>query len=174
MGFMDQIGGLLNQYMNEGGPYSREEAHDHYDQIHQAVPTDLLGSIIGPALNSLGGEEVEKRIYNSATEMNPAQRGGFLETLLNAYRSSGANIPHLLGNLGINQNVAYQPEQVSPTEVAKLATHAQRTNPNIFQQAMSFYAQHPTLVKVLGSMAIASIAKQLGQAQQGRAANPWQ
>jgi len=171
MGFMDQIGGLLNQYTGGGGPYSQAEAAEHYDQIHQAVPTDLLGSIIGPALGALSTDHVQDRIYDSAQAMQPAQRAGFLESLLGAFQSSCANIPALLAQLGINQAVASNPYNATPEEVAKLAAHAHENNPSVLQQAMSFYAQHPTLVKMLGTMAIASIAKNLSQHPQARAAN---
>lgn len=161
MSFMDQIGGLLNQYMSGSGASNREEARQHYDQIAGAVPPGLLGSVIGPALSSLGADQVHERIYNSATEMSPQQRGGFLGTLLGGLSSSGVDVGSLLGQLGIRPDVADNPEQASPEDVAKLATHAEQTNPTIFQQAMNFFAEHPTLVKVLGTMAIAAIAKKL-------------
>ena len=59
MSFMDQIGGLLSAYASGSGATTRAEAHDHYDQISSSVPTDLLASIIGPALGSLGTSQVQ-------------------------------------------------------------------------------------------------------------------
>ena len=47
--------------------------------------------------------------------------------------------------------------------MAKLAAHAQATNPGLLQEAMSFYSQHPTLVKAFGTVAIAKIASSLSQ-----------
>jgi hypothetical protein len=161
MDWQNLVGGLLNQYMQGGGARNRQEARDHYDQISSAVPTDLLGSIIGPALSSLGTQQVQERIYNSATEMDTQQRAGFLEKLLGGYRSSGTDIFSLLGNLGINSSVANNPGQASPEEVAKLAAYTQQNDPGLFDRAMEFYAENPTLVKVLGTMAVTAIAKQL-------------
>jgi len=160
---MDQIGGILQQYAGGGRASSREEARAHYDQISTSVPRDLLGSVIGPAMSSLPDNEIQERIYNSATEMTPQQRGGFLQNLLGGLSAGGTNIGDLLGRLGINKQVAEQPEVASPEDVAKLATHAQQTNPSLFERAMSFYAEHPGLVKVLGSVAIAAIARKLSE-----------
>jgi|GEM_PF-1943836 len=172
MSFMDQIGSLLNQYGGGGGATSREEARQHYDQIASAVPPDLLGSVIGPALASLGSDQVRERVYNSATEMTPQQRGGFLGTLLNGLSSSGVDIGAMLGRLGIGEDVAKNPESATPEDVAKVATEAQQTAPSIFEQAMKFFADHPTLVKVLGTMAIAAIAKKLSGTSASNGTNP--
>ncbi len=161
MDFMEQIGGLLNAYANGQKASSRQEAREHYDQISSSVPTDILASVIGPALSSLGGAQVQERVYNSATEMTPQQRGGFMETLLGGLMSSGANLPGLLSSLGIGQSVIDDPQSASPDDVAKLATHTQENEPSIFEKAMEFYAENPMLVKILGGMAIAAIARQI-------------
>ena len=161
MNFMEQIGGLLNAYASGSGATNRQEAHDHYDQISSAVPLDVLASVIGPALGSLGTSQVQERVFNSATEMSPQQRGGLMESLLGGLMGSGANLPGLLNSLGIGQSVIDDPQSASPEDVAKLAAHAHENEPGIFEKAMGFYAEHPTLVKVLGTMAIAAIAKQV-------------
>ena len=67
MSFLDQIGGLLQQYSG-GGNVTAEQAHTDYDTIASAVPGHVLGSVIGPALSSLGRDQVQERIRNSASE----------------------------------------------------------------------------------------------------------
>jgi hypothetical protein len=57
--------------------------------------------------------------------------------------------------------VAQRPQDASPQDVATVAAHAQADRPAVFNQAMEFYARHPTLVKVLGTLVIAKIAQQL-------------
>lgn len=160
-GFLDQIGGLLDQYATGNRAQTREEARNHYDQIAGAVPADVLGSVIGPAVSSLGGDQVHERVQNSATEMNPSQRGQFVQTLLSGLGGAGGGIGSILSQLGIRPTVQTNPQQATPDEVAKLAQHAQQNRPEVFNRAMEFYAQHPTLVKVLGTLAIAKIAQQL-------------
>ena len=145
---------------------TREQARSDYDRIANAVPGHVLGSAIGPALSSLGRDEVHERIFNSASEMTPSVRGQFFETLLNAIGGHGGNVASVLNQLGIDQNVMDRPQQATPDDVAKVAAQAQQTHPDAFNQAMSFFHQHPTLVKVLGTMAIAKIAQQLSRAPQ--------
>ena len=159
MSFLDQIGGLLSNVA--GGNLSEQETHDHYDQIAQAVPQSTLGAAIGPALASLGAGQTQQSVSNSAAQMNPQQRGDLMQTLLGGLGGSGGGIGGLLSQLGISQGVASNPQSATPEEVGKLAAHAQSADSGLFQQAMSFYSQHPTLVKALGTAAIAGIATHL-------------
>lgn len=158
---LDQIGGLLQQYAGANSNISRDQARNDYDTIASAVPHDVLGSVIGPALSSLGREQVQERIGNSASEMSPAVRGQFLQTLLNAVGSGAGSVASMLTQLGIDRSVAANPQQASPDDVAKVAAHVHDTRPDAFNQAMGFFSQHPILVKVLGTMAIAKIAQHL-------------
>jgi hypothetical protein len=50
----------------------------------------------------------------------------------------------ILNRLGIDQNVMDRPQQATPDDVAKVAAQAQQTHPDAFNQAMSFFHQHPT------------------------------
>lgn len=160
MGFLDQISGVLEQYRG-GDNIGREQAHRDYDTIATTVPSSVLGSVIGPALSSLGTQEVQTRVLNSTNEMTPPIRGQFLQRLLTAVTGAGADPTAMLSQLGLDPNIARQPEQASPAEVAKVAAHVQETKPDVFNQAMQFYSEHPTLVKVLGTLAIAKIAQHL-------------
>src|SRR3954453_8167572 len=110
MALLDQIGGLLQQYAGANANVSRDQARNDYDTIANAVPKDVLGSVIGPALSSLGRDQVQERIGNSAREMTPALRGQFLQTLLNAL-GGGTNITSILEQLGIDRNIANHPQQ---------------------------------------------------------------
>jgi hypothetical protein len=53
------------------------------------------------------------------------------------------------------------PQNATPQDVAKVAGYTKDNNPDLFHEAMGFYAEHPTLVKVMGTMAIAAIAQRL-------------
>jgi len=160
MALLDQIGGLLKQYSG-GGTINPDQARRDYDTISTTVPSHVLGAAIGPALASLGRQEVQTRIYNSATEMSPSVRGQFVQRLLAAIGGSGTNVTAMLSQLGINPDIAARPDQASPEDAAKVAAHVHDTKPDVFNQAMHFYTEHPTLVKVLGTMAIAKIAQRL-------------
>ncbi len=163
MEWTNMLGGLLQQYSQGQGATNRQQASEDYDQIAGAVPPDMLGSLIGPALSSLGSQQVTERVFNSASVMDPTQRGGLVGSLLQGFLNNGADIGSLLGALGVNPAVAQDPSQATPEEVAALATHAHDSEPGIFDKAMGFYAEHPTLVKVLGTLAVAAIARNLSE-----------
>ena len=161
MSLLDQLGGVLNNVMS--GNLNQQQLNSHYDQIASAVPPQTLGAAIGPALQALGVGGAQQGIANSAQQMTPGQRGGLMQQLLGGLGSSGVNVGSVLSQLGINQSVANNPQSATPEEVAALASHAQANNPGVFQDAMSFYSQHPTLVKALGAAAITGIATHLGR-----------
>jgi len=56
------------------------------------------------------------------------------------------NLPAVLSQLGVNPTITQRPEAAKPDEVAKVAGHVQETRPDIFNQAMRFYSQHPTFI----------------------------
>ncbi len=165
MALFDQISGLLSNVM--GGNLSEQETHDHYDQIAQNTPPQTLGTAIGSALGGMSTGDVQQRVANSATQMSPQQRGGMMESLLGGLTGSAGmgGIGGLLSQLGINQGVTSNPQSATPDEVAALAAHAHATNPGILQQAMSVYSAHPTLVKALGTVVIAQVARHLSNPQ---------
>jgi len=162
MGWQDLIGGVLNQYATGAAP-AQEDAHAHFDQIASAVPSDLMGSVIGPALGTLSTGDVMQHVLSSATQMNPEQRGSLVGSLLGGLTSPGGDTTSLLNQLGINSAVAQDPSSATPEEVAKLAAHAHENEPGVFNSAMSFYAQHPTLVKTFGALAVGAIVSQLAK-----------
>jgi len=159
MAIVDQIGNILSQYTGDSTP-DRDQARAHYDEIANAYPQEELASVIGPAVGQLDTPHLERKIEQSAEQMTPSQRGSFLGTLLGGL-GSGASLPGILGSLGASPSVAADPATATPQDVAKVATYAKENQPDLFHKAMGFYAQHPTLVKVLGTMAIASIARNL-------------
>ena len=56
-----------------------------------------------------------------------------------------------------------QAQQVSPQDVQVLAQNAAKKNPTIVDQAASFYAQHPTLVKSIGAGALALLMSRMSR-----------
>ena len=125
-------------------------------------------STVGAALSSLGADKIGELVGGSAGEMSSEQRGQMAGSLLSGFSASGIDLQSLLGKLGVNSAVADNPEQASPEDVAALAAHAHENHPGIFQSAMSFYEEHPTMVKTLGAIAVAAIAKHVadGSGQQ--------
>jgi hypothetical protein len=160
MSFLDQLGPLLQQYAGGHPSATDAEAHDHYDQIAAAVPPHQLAPTIGPALTTLSPDDLRQRISASAAAMSAPQRGTLMQTMLSGL---GPNVASVLATLGLDPSLAQHPTEATGADAGTLAAHVQQERPEIFNQAMAVYAQHPMLVKMLGAVAIAKIAQQLTQ-----------
>jgi hypothetical protein len=84
-----------------------------------------------------------------------------LASLLNKGGSGGGALGGLGGLLGqltgggaAPQLTPDQASQLSPEQVQVIASHAEQANPGIIDQLSQFYAEHPTLVKTVGSAAL--------------------
>ena len=114
---------------------------------------------LSAALPSLSSSQVSETVSNLAGELDSGQRGNLVGSMLSGLGSAEVDMQSLLGRLGINPQVADNPEQSTPEEAAALAAHAHENHPGIVQSAMSLYEEHPTLIKTLGLFAAAAIAE---------------
>lgn len=94
---------------------------------------------------------------------NPQQQAGVLNQLL---RSLGPGVLSALGGgilgrmnaapLGAPAQISpEQASQLTPVQVQEIATQAQQHDPGVLDKIGGFYADHPQLVKTLGSAALA-------------------
>ena len=125
--------------------------------------TSRRTSCAGPSgRRSAGWRATRSRIGSAAPlpEMTPEQRGGMLSQLLGGLAGAGG-LRDVLGRIGVDPSVAANPQAASPQDVAKVAAYAKNERPDLFHKAMEFYAEHPVLVKTMGTLAVAAIAKRL-------------
>jgi hypothetical protein len=126
MDLKDVIGGLLNQT----GSNADKQSEEGQNSGEGANP---LGSI----LTSLGGGGgLLSQILGSVAAGDSEQRGGLVGSILSGLGSSGVDLPSLLQQLGINPEVADNPEAASHEDLTKLATHAQENAPDVLQSAV--------------------------------------
>jgi len=168
------LGSLLQQYIGGTAAPTAQQTDGHFDQAAQNAPADVLSSALSamfksdqtPAFGQMAGQ-----IFGQA---NPNQQAGMLNSLiasmgpavlaslLNRGGSSGGG---LLGGLGgllgqltgggaTPQLTPAQASQLSPEQVQVIADHAEKADPSIIDQMSAFYAEHPTLVKTVGSAAL--------------------
>jgi hypothetical protein len=168
MSWMDQLGGLVQQFA--GGQASPAAAEQHFDQVAQAAPAGALATGLADAFRSdqtpAFGQLAGQLFGNS----NGQQKAGLLNALIAAagpaLLSGGAGA--MLGRLAGGGNRPLTPQEADqvPTDVVnQLATHAEKHDPSVVDQVSGFYAQHPTLVKTLGgavlSVALAKMANRM-------------
>ena len=156
------LGSLLQKYLNvPAGQPSSEEAAGHFDQVAQHAPPDVLSQGISDALRSEQTPPLGEMVSDMFAKASPQQQAGMLNQILGslgpgALASIGGALGGLLGQAGAStpQVTPQQASQISPQQVQDLANHAEQHSPGIFDKLGDFYAQHPQLVKTLGSAAL--------------------
>ena len=159
MGLMD----ILQQYSGATAPPGPDIAVGHFDEVAGAAPTEILGQGLGDAFRSDSTPPFGEMVGRMFGQSNPQQQASVLNQLL---RSIGPGVLSALGggilgrmlapsNAGVPQVTPQQASQLTPEQVQEIAAHAEQHDPSVLDKIGGFYAQHPQLVKTLGSAALA-------------------
>jgi hypothetical protein len=164
MGF--DLGSLLSQFVGGANPAATP---DQFHEVAQNAPPDLLSQGLSamfrsdktPAFGEMAGQ-----LFGQA---NPGQQANMLNQLLSGMGpsvlasllggSGGGALGGILGQFTQGGAAApvltpEQASQLTPEQVQVIASHAEQHNPGIIDKMSSFYAEHPGLIKTLGSAAL--------------------
>lgn len=155
MSFLD----VLKQYTNATPGQSLPNAADHFDQVAQSAPPEVLAQGISAALQSDHTPPFGQMVGQTFQRADPQQQAGMLNQLLGALGPGGlAGLAGgALGKFLPSGSASITPDQaatLSPQQVQQVAADAEQQNPTIVDRMGAFYAQHPMLVKTLGSAAL--------------------
>ena len=159
MGLMD----ILQQYTNGASPANPNVAHEHFDEVARTAPPEILGQGVADAFRADNTPPFGEMVGKMFGQSSPQQQSGVLNQLL---RSVGPGVLSALGggilgrmtapsNAGTPQLTPQQASQVTPEQVQDIATRAEQHDPGVLDKIGGFYAEHPQLVKTLGSAALA-------------------
>ena len=159
MGLMD----ILQQYTNTTAVPNPNIAHEHFDEVSRTAPPEILGQGVADAFRADNTPPFGEMVGQMFGQSNPQQQAGVLNQLL---RSIGPGILSALGGgilgrmsapstTGVPQVTPEQASQVTPEQVQEIATRAEQHDPSVLDKIGGFYAEHPQLVKTLGSAALA-------------------
>ena len=170
------LGGLLSKYLNVSGGQTSADAESHYDQIAQHASPEVLGQGISDALRSDSTPSLGQMVSQVYSNASPNQQAGMLNQILASLPQGalsslggaggalgggalGGVLGSVLGQLqagqGTPQVTPEQASQISPEQVQSIANHAeQHGSGGVFDALGNFYAQHPDLVKTLGTAAL--------------------
>ncbi|MGC1424731.1 MAG: hypothetical protein WA815_20415 [Terracidiphilus sp.] len=168
MTLLDSVTNVLKQYTGGSTP-NPENATEHFDQVAQTSSPNAIADGLSAMFKSDQTPAFGSMIGNLFSQSNGEQKAGMLNQLIAsvgpgtvAQMAGGGVLASLLGG-GASQITPQQAQNISPEVVQQIATHAEKTNPSIVDQASAFYAQHSTLVKTLGgaalSIALAKVAE---------------
>jgi hypothetical protein len=159
MGLMD----ILKQYANNTAVSNPNIAHEHFDEVARAAPPEILGQGVADAFRADNTPPFGEMVGQMFGQSNPQQQAGVLNQLL---RSIGPGVLSALGggilgrmsapaNAGSPQVTPQEASQLTPGQVQEIATQAAQHDPSVLDKIGGFYAEHPQLVKTLGSAALA-------------------
>lgn len=159
---LSNLMGLLQQYTNPATANTGKVEQD-FEQVSQAAPQSHLAGGLAEAFRSTDTPPFAQMLGTLFSNSNGQQRAGILNQLLSSVGPGAAS--GILGNLlgGRSQVTPEQAQQVPPEAIHQLAEQAQKKDPSIIDQASSFYAQHPTLVKALGAGSLALIMSHISR-----------
>ena len=161
MSWMDQLSNVLQNYSQGPASTDQGEVTNHFNQVAQAAPTNDLASSLSAMFRSdqtpAFGQLVGQLFGNS----NGNQRASLLNTLLSSGAGAGI-LQQLTKTAGISlptgggapQVTAEEASRISPEMVQQAAAHAEQHDPSIVDRVSAIYAQHPTLINTLGTVAM--------------------
>ncbi|HET7527766.1 MAG TPA: hypothetical protein VFK10_17615 [Burkholderiaceae bacterium] len=151
MGLMD----ILNQVLTTG-----TASDQHFDQVAQNVPSDVLASGLAHAFRADQTPEIGAMVAQMFGNSNGQQQAGMLNQIIAALGPAvasglaGGTLGGIMGR-GNGQVTAAQASQLSPQQVQDIVQGAHEANPSIADELASFYSQHSGLIKTLGGAALA-------------------
>jgi hypothetical protein len=169
MSWMNEIAGVLQNYSQGAQAGSAQsapagntgEVANHFDQVAQAAPAPALADGLAAMFRSNQTPPFAQMVSQLFSNSNGSQRASLLNTLLASSGGAGA-ISQLMQSAGVNLggspgSAQVTPEvaaQVSPEIAQQAAAQVAEHDPSIIDRVSEIYAQHPTLVKTLGAVAM--------------------
>jgi len=163
MGWLDQIGGLLQQYQGANAQAAPDNVQDDFGRFAQAAPQSAVADGLAAAFRSDQTPPFGNMLGQLFGQSNGTQRASILNTLISTLGPTV--ISQILANRGSSGLAGFlgggqkevtpeMAEQVSPEAVEEIAAQAEQKDPSIIDMASNFYAEHPTLVQGLGAAAL--------------------
>src|SRR5262245_49899620 len=155
MGLLDDVKGLLTQYTSEATPGG--DASAHFQQVAQAVDSGTLAQGIAAAMRSDQTPPFAQMVSQLFSAGSADQKMAMLNTLLSAVGpEQRAQLTSLIPGLGAATPVSSdQAATVAPSAIQSIAQHVEQHDSGVVEKMSTLYAAHPTLVKTLGTAAMA-------------------
>lgn len=176
MNWINQLGDIFQQYTGAAAGQAPSTVHDDFDQFTQVAPTGTIADGIASAFRSDQTPPFGNMVSHLFGQSNGQQRAGILNTLISSLgptlvaqllaRRGASGLAGLLSG-GRSEVTPEEAQQVPAEAVQEIATQAEKQDPSVIDTLSSFYAEHPTLVKTLGSAALAIALASIAQRHKG-------
>ena len=168
MAVLDDVKELLTQYAVGSVPAG--DAGTHFQQVAQSVDSHTVAHGIATAMRSDQTPPFSQMISQLFASGSSDQRTAMLNTLLSVVPpEQRAQISTLIPGLGpaFAGSQSQAGANVSPGAIQQLAQHVEQQDAGIVDKMSALYAQHPTLVRTLGSAAMMIAMRAIAQRHQG-------
>ena len=168
MSWMNQVSEILNKYTGASPSTTSTNTQSDFAKVAEQAPPSAISSGLTEAFRSQHTPPFPEMVSHLFGQSDGGQRAGILNHLIAAagpVALSGGLLESLKG-ASTGSAPAVTPEQarqVSPEAVRQLAEHAENRDPSVVERASEFYAQHPTLVKGLGTAALALMIRHMSR-----------
>ncbi|MET0321942.1 MAG: hypothetical protein ABW069_14585 [Duganella sp.] len=165
------FGSLLKQYVGAVTAPDAAQAEKDFGDVAQHAPATSVAQGVTAALRSDQTPPFAQMVSQLFGRSDPTQQAGMLNQLL--AHVSPAMLTSLAGSIGSFLGQGTQPQvtpeqaqQITPAQVQEIAATAEQHDPSIVDKLGAFYADHPTLVKALGGVALAIVMSKMADAHQ--------
>ncbi len=160
MGLLDEVKGVLAQYAQGSSPSGDPDAH--FDQVTRGVSGASLEQAVAAAFRSDQTPPFAQMVSQLFSSASPEQRASMLNALLAAAPESIRSQlgPAIAGAASVSTQ---QVSGVSPETVQNIARQVEQHDPSVVDKLSAVYAEHPTLVKALGTTAMIVAMRKIAQ-----------
>ena len=168
MSWFNQVSDILKQDTGSSAPTENTDPHADFARVAEQAPPSVISGGLSEAFRSSSTPSFGEMVSHLFGQSDGSQRAGILNHLIAAAGPaalSGSMLESLRGTPGSSQPTISpdQARQITPDTVRQLAEHAEKHDPSVVERASDFYAQHPTLVKGLGTAAVALIIRHMSR-----------
>jgi len=161
MGLLDSMKDMLAQYTGGAGG---ENAEADFHKVAQSADAGTLAQGIAEVMRSDQTPPFAQIVSQLFANASPDQKAAMITALVSAVPAEqrGA-LGAMLGGTG-RASVAGAPAALpSKDEVASMAQKAEQSGSGVIEAMSNFYAQHPTLVKTLGTTAMVIAMRKIAE-----------
>jgi hypothetical protein len=162
MGLLDSMKDMLAQYTGGAGG---ENAEADFHKVAQSADAGTLAKGIAEVMRSDQTPPFAQIVSQLFASASPDQKAAMITALVSAVPAEqrGA-LGAMLGGSG-RASVAGAPTTTLPSkdEVASMAQKAEQSGSGVIEAMSNFYAQHPTLVKTLGTTAMVIAMRKIAE-----------
>ena len=161
--------GLMDSLQQAVGALSSNPAQ-LLEQAAQNAPTGALGQGLAAAFHSDQTPPFANMVGQLFGRSSGEQQAGMLNQLLETvgpavlFQAGGGALGRLTSP-GASTVTPEQANQLTPDQAQAIVAHAEQAHPGVVDQLGHFYANHPALIKTLGSGALAIVLAKLKENQ---------